>query len=260
MTWRMCTHASADRFISSSIQRHGCFECTEIRRLLATLRRNSSTLLLDLGGNIGMHSLAAAAHGHDAIVFEPVPDNVALMLASVRANNFHGRIHVFPLCVGATGGQGCHLGTHFRNQGKLEHRIYSEPQMGADLTFPKQMSWQRSTLVTSVAVTVDDFVTPPRRPLLIKMDVENTECQAFRGMKRLLTHSQVVGLQIEAKSIIAGCCAEVIKAPTGAFSILSKQHGLCAYVNQNREPTPIDAICRLRYNGIDEINLFWQAC
>ena len=77
-SWRMCVYGSHDLDISNSIRRHGCYECAMVGRMLATLRRQEQeprVKLVDLGGNIGTYTLAAAAAGFDVDVFEPVPDN-----------------------------------------------------------------------------------------------------------------------------------------------------------------------------------------
>jgi len=53
--------------------------------------------LLDVGANIGFHTLAIAAAGYKVAAVEPLPDNVALLRKSVEANAFADLVEVFPV-------------------------------------------------------------------------------------------------------------------------------------------------------------------
>merc|ERR1711971_1103243 len=50
-----------------------------------TVAGGSSPTLVDLGGNIGMYTLAAAAAGYHVVVFEPVPESSSTCCTSVTA-------------------------------------------------------------------------------------------------------------------------------------------------------------------------------
>ena len=62
-SWYMCTYpAQLDKYVSGPIQRSGCWlECEDVLWMQTVLRRFPNSQLLDVGGNIGFYTLAAAA-------------------------------------------------------------------------------------------------------------------------------------------------------------------------------------------------------
>lgn len=262
-TWTMCTYPKAvDRWISAAIQTTGCFalECDDVLWMLGVMRRWPHSELLDLGGNIGFYSLAAAADGHSVVVFEPSPDNVVHLLASARANSFRN-VRVFSLCVSDTTGP-CELGGHRDNQGALLHSIGSS----AGSFRSRPTGWRRG-LVTTMAVRVDDVLPPRVLPTFLKMDIEGGECEAFRGMRHVLNESAssiFIGALIEFDKSRA-CCHELVDgAAGGAFWLLKTRHGLCpylAYANQaaHKHATRLDQLCEIR-GGAKQLNLRWEPC
>ncbi len=265
-TWHMCTYpAKVDRWISAAVQATGCFalECDDVLWMLGVMRRWSQTELLDLGGNIGFYSLAAAANGHAVNVFEPSPDNVVHLLSSARANSFR-KLRVFSLCVSDTAAP-CELSGHRDNQGALQHNVgSSNGGWGGPRSHP--IGWRRG-LVTTMAVRVDDVLPPRVRPTFLKMDIEGNECEAFRGMRRMLNESApriLIGALIEFdKSRV--CCNELVsEAAGGAFWVLAHRHGLCpymAYANQaaHTHASTLGDLCNIR-GSAKQLNLRWKPC
>ena len=263
VSWTMCTYPKAvDRWISAAIQTTGCFalECDDVLWMLGVMRRWPHSELLDLGGNIGFYSLAAAADGHSVVVFEPSPDNVVHLLASARANSFRN-VRVFPLCVSDTTGP-CELGGHRDNQGALQHSIRSS----AGSFRSRPTGWRRA-LVTTMAVRVDDVLPPRVMPTFLKMDIEGGECEAFRGMRHTLNESApstFIGALIEFDKSRA-CCHELVDgAAGGAFWLFKTRHGLCpylAYANQaaHKHATRLDQLCQIG-GSAKQLNLRWERC
>jgi len=71
--------------------------------------------LLDLGSNIGLHTLYALALGHSVVAVEPFARNLALLRASIAAGaGFASRARVLPLAASDTRGRAalCLLSTH----------------------------------------------------------------------------------------------------------------------------------------------------
>jgi len=266
-----CTDDSDfDKYVSKSIQNYGCHECDDVAFMLARLVQTTSSVVIDIGGNIGMYSLAAAAAGHHAIVFEPWPANVGKILASMRRNRFEARMHVVPLCATdePEGTQSpCHLGSNPSNQGALRHRPLDRHGAGP----PVQSSILRGP-VTSAAVRIDDFI-PPQPAIFLKLDVEGGERRALRGMTRLLNDSTaVVGALIEFDKLYVHC--EELVSEGGAFAILHYRHGLCASATTRYayafggsvvHPTSFADICLLqerkkRFRWRNQLNLRWSPC
>ena len=61
LAWSHCTHpTTVDTIVSGDIQTNGCFECESVAAILTTMRQQRPSLLVDIGGNIGMYTAAAA--------------------------------------------------------------------------------------------------------------------------------------------------------------------------------------------------------
>mmetsp|Transcript_32327 Transcript_32327/g.84774 ORF Transcript_32327/g.84774 Transcript_32327/m.84774 type:complete len:306 (+) Transcript_32327:113-1030(+) len=261
--WEMCTYPSKmDRWISASVQSTGCWlECADVQWMLEILDRYPQSEVLDIGGNIGFYSLAAAAAGHHVSVFEPSPDNIGHLLASIRRNMFR-TVRVFALCV-SDGASPCEINGHRDNQGALQHMMRHTGADSLGRLTSRPSGWRRG-MVTTMAVRIDNVLSPRQRPLFIKIDVEGGECEAFRGMPKLLNDSHVFGALVEFDKSHK-CCQELIsKSTRGAFWMLHHQHGLCAYQAPARKPahtrpTPLGGLCEL-HGASKQLNIRWQPC
>ena len=220
---------------------HGCTE-----QQLA-----NGPLLIDVGANIGMYSLAAAAACFEAIAFEPVPANAQRILLSAERNGFvgrvrngeHARLHLYILGASDTFGTAA-MGLSATNQGAVAH----EPSSG-----PSSAVSGRMALVNIALAPLDRVLgvevarsagrgdreashrssRTARRPraVFLKLDVEGAECRALRGMRRFLANAAVrlVGALIETgHNATRQCCDELLHPPNGAFHVLHTRHGLCA--------------------------------
>jgi hypothetical protein len=63
--------------------------------------RAPGSILIDIGGNLGMYSLVAAAIGHAAHVIEAVPLNSLMLDASIRRNHFGNLATLYPTALGS---------------------------------------------------------------------------------------------------------------------------------------------------------------
>lgn len=207
--WHMCLYAPAeDRFVSGSIHATGGWETDMVTAMLRALRRHPNSTLLDIGGNVGYYTLAAAAAGFDVDVFEPVPANAAMIQQSVARNGFTNvRLHT-----GALGDRHGEVGMGLSadaNQGGVRHGAAVRSQ----------------TMLPSLPM--DSVRAPETRPLYIKIDIEGSECEALQGMTRFWTETrQIVGLNMEFAQARARCCAAWM-APGGFFQVLHRRHNLC---------------------------------
>jgi len=91
----MSIHDPSKDIISKQISDKGCWECQNVRDMLQALEHyGKDSYLLDIGGNIGMWSLAAAAANHRLYAIEAMPDNVKRFCRSVNRNSFHDNTHL----------------------------------------------------------------------------------------------------------------------------------------------------------------------
>ena len=60
----MCVHERpADRIVSGRIRERGCWECSLRDLILKTLSVHANATFVDIGANIGAHTIAMAASG-----------------------------------------------------------------------------------------------------------------------------------------------------------------------------------------------------
>ncbi|CAG2223640.1 unnamed protein product [Mytilus edulis] len=85
------THSLSDS-ISSVISRAGAFELNTINRVLYQLKQDPNINLIDIGTNIGQHSIAAALIGRNSIAVDAVKSNIEHVCASAHYLNIGSRI------------------------------------------------------------------------------------------------------------------------------------------------------------------------
>jgi FkbM family methyltransferase len=89
-----------DIAVGHAIQEGGEHEHWVTPHFLASIKPNST--VVDIGANLGWYSMLAAAktlNGGRVVAFEPLPDNVQLLLANVRLNDFK-HVTCYPVALG----------------------------------------------------------------------------------------------------------------------------------------------------------------
>lgn len=170
--------------VSEAIETHGCFECPHIDDLSKALKAHPDAWFLDIGTNIGMWTLSAAAMGRDTYSFEPFPMNWERVCRSINRNDFQNRTHL--LNVAAT----------------------SAP---ANLTFNLPESTNFGSVQVSEAkddggdqlrvagIPLDSVDLPIDRPVAIKIDVEGGEIGALMGGLEFLRRSNIIHFAMELR-------------------------------------------------------------
>ena len=71
----------------------------------ALTRIGQGEQVIDIGANIGVFAIAAAARGAHVVCFEPLRDNFDLLLSNIRLNGLEERISVHRLAVAGSAGE-----------------------------------------------------------------------------------------------------------------------------------------------------------
>lgn len=157
----------------------GVFEPAEtalLRRILKPGMR-----VLDVGANIGYHTLLAAqcvGPTGQVIAVEPDPDNLRLLAANLAPEIAQGRVRVVPAALGASPGR---------------TRLFCAPSCGMHRLYPSVVCGPDAV---EVEVTTGDLLH--LAPLdLIKIDVEGFEPAAIAGLAATLKSSPRVVLLME---------------------------------------------------------------
>jgi FkbM family methyltransferase len=140
-------------------------------------------LLLDVGANIGFHSLLFAHFGWNAVAVEPMPQNLQLLNVSLCLNpSLARRVAVVPVALSSAANRGR------RCVVRADGRRYGGGGIGNGVLFCEQDASNRACVVANGTVCqavptrtleeVLDALAPPRINV-VKVDIEGHECNVF---------------------------------------------------------------------------------
>lgn len=165
---------SLDSLIGQLLYLHGGFEESEAHFLESRLRGRPGAVFMDIGANIGLHSLRAARLETIGAVFafEPGRATFAMLERNIARNGLGGKIRPYPLAVGAASGR---AEFHF-----CADDAYSS--LKPDQRRPVQQTYEVTV------TTVDQWVQGEAlaRLDLIKIDVEGSEAEVIAGARETL--------------------------------------------------------------------------
>ena len=171
------------RWIAGSSS-HGCWLGTyepEVLRAFADLVR-PGMVVYDVGANVGLFTLVAAARGARVHAFEPAPRNLHFLTAHLSRN---GLADVVSVVEGAAG----------RASGTARFRSESTGLEGA--------IDPNGTLEVSV-VALDEYPGPD--PQVLKIDVEGGEADVLAGAARMIARSRpTIFLELHPGASEDGC-------------------------------------------------------
>lgn len=167
------------------------------RRLIERLLQPGQ-VFIDVGANIGLHTLAAARamQGTGRIVaFEPYEPTLRLLRKSVFINGFAELVEARHAAVSD------HVGSHSLYLGMTSghHSLFP---LSPQLRFSGDSRKADTGADTSVAVetpmtTLDAAIPPDLSPDLIKIDVEGAELEVIQGARALIERTPQVALIAE---------------------------------------------------------------
>lgn len=179
--------------ISKIIYNEGCWECNHLKDMLTALSLYPESYFLDIGGNIGMWSLTAAAANHDAFAIEALPANCQRFCKSVVKNDFHDRTRL--MNVAATSEPDTfRMNVPPDNAGGT--RVYS---VGNNTPIIKGVNIEADDLMVK-GVPIDSLNLPLNRPVVMKIDVEGHELQALYGAINFLKEANLVYAMMELRT------------------------------------------------------------
>lgn len=125
--------------------------------------------LLDIGANVGFHSLSASPFFRDIYAFEPTPDTFSRLTHNIQLNEFKN-VHAVNLALSSKTGT-AQLYTSDKNCG---NNSLSEHEINHNIDYK---------VITIKTRTLDDFVSEHsiQDISLIKIDVEGLEPEVIEG-------------------------------------------------------------------------------
>ena len=179
----------SDRVVGAWLMWHGGYQRRAIEQVIAILAENgrlsADAVFVDIGANIGTHTLYALRSGRftGAVAFEPEPKNARLLTMNMDANGVSNVVTVVPKAAGEAAGTGT-LYLHPRNKGA--HALGRSPSVDGQeqLDVP--------------VVRVEDVLAEcgvEQRVGLLWVDVEGHELHVMRGLKRLLARGVPISFE-----------------------------------------------------------------
>merc|ERR1712023_231926 len=89
----------SDIHVSGSIKNNGVWEVDQINLFTKYLNDYPDALFVDVGLNIGMYALVAAANKHKTIAFEPLELNLDRVCSSAVYNGFEDDLTIYPYAI-----------------------------------------------------------------------------------------------------------------------------------------------------------------
>lgn len=160
----------------------GSYEHFETTLFTAALEPGMT--VLDIGANVGMYTMLAAARvGPTGRVyaFEPERENFALLTKNIAANK-HTNVVPMQYAVGESDGE---IPVYLAKDNRGDHRTYA----------PDDGFAREHYLVRLVAL--DHSLPPGVTPSVIKMDIQGFEMYALRGMTETLRQAERLALYTE---------------------------------------------------------------
>jgi FkbM family methyltransferase len=168
-------HGRGDSLVER-IEKVGEYEPETIRAVVRTLTDSESRILVDVGANIGLVSLAALARvpGATVYAFEPGPRQHRLLAKTIRRNGLEGRLELSPLALSDTAGT-------------ARFAVHSSRHAAGD-GFVDTGRGGKSRSMRVRTETLDRWWEARSRPdvAVVKIDTEGSELLVLRGASRLV--------------------------------------------------------------------------
>lgn len=151
----------------------------------------SGKVLFDVGANVGMYTIYAAARGLQVVAFEPESQNFALLNANIALNMLQHRATSYPLALSDNSCLDKLYLSDFSAGGSC-HSFAEE--VGFDLK-PRRSSFTQG----SVSMTIDQLVASGSVPApdYIKIDVDGFEHKVLKGAENTLKRPNLRSIIVE---------------------------------------------------------------
>jgi FkbM family methyltransferase len=197
-SFKMHVHPKETDDISKRLIATGCYECDLIPFTVQALQTRPNSLFLDIGSNMGLYALAAAAVGREVVAFEPVTLSYRKICESVLANpGFADLVTLIPRAVSDL--NGANVMFRFWTGNYAGITVKAAEQDVIDSNQVEGVEYARTVTVDSLD-TPELPLLPTDRPVVVKIDVEGFECNALLGAMEYLKRVEILYAQVECKN------------------------------------------------------------
>lgn len=151
---------------------------------------SGSSVLWDIGANIGLYSIYAGLRKVQVVAFEPSPFNLEFLTRNVNLNGLHNIVTVMPISVGMRDQRFASLSGKNMNWGHSKNQFESEVKSGDR----GSSTWQIRTVGIALRDVTSIFGIP--KPNFIKIDVDGIELQILESAGEVLDSVESVLVEI----------------------------------------------------------------
>jgi FkbM family methyltransferase len=152
---------------------------------------SSGDVLFDIGANVGIYSVYAAALGVLVVAFEPESQNYAILNRNIYLNNQQNRIIAYNLALS--------------NEIRFNKLYLSRFEAGSALhNFSEAKDWKHQSFDSQfqqgcISITLDEFIkiADVDFPVHIKIDVDGIESKVVEGAKGIFNNPRLKSVLIE---------------------------------------------------------------
>jgi FkbM family methyltransferase len=154
---------------------YGAFEKSEIAFFAERLSKIAEPVILDVGANIGVHTVNWAKTNHQMRIyaFEPSPITCELLNRNIKLNKIAGQVRLFPLAVS--------------NITEKRSFYHTEDDAYSSLKDTRRKAIRETFEIQTI--TIDDFIRDNQidRIDFVKIDVEGFESEVIEGAVKTLS-------------------------------------------------------------------------
>lgn len=157
-------------------------------------KRNKKIIFWDIGSNIGIYSIYAAATLEDieVISFEPSTSNLRILSRNISINNLNNKIKIFHLPLGEDKNKFVKFSERKFNEGESHNSIDENIDFEGKKLNPSNSYNLLSTCIDQI---IEEKILDI--PDYIKIDVDGIEHLILKGGLKLLKNPKVLEIQIE---------------------------------------------------------------
>ena len=169
-------------------------------RFIEILSNHPSSLVLDVGANVGYYTLLSASLGHHVIGFEINPANLLRLCESLRLNDWNdaGRVAIFQRGVSNVHGAALQVMVP-KNPGQAFMREIEQSEMTNETS--THQAFTTTVTLDAFAQERGWFDKPDLSIAILKLDVEGKEPQIIEGARRLLESGIVKNVLTEFRRL-----------------------------------------------------------
>lgn len=237
--------------VSAEISESGCMDCPILRSLMLQLQQApENAIFLDMGGNVGMYALSAAALGRTVYTFEPFKASYEKICQSVRMNpGFANRVILHNRALVAAEESPVTLGFD-------TYSIQRQDNYGGVYVRPRSLkrSEGKEGVNYITGVSLDSLTHLPKNvPVVLKIDTEGDECKALLGSLKYLSTVTIVYTSVEMSIASMNTCGYNNMERILKFF---RQQGLQPYQRREENWIKLDPFDWQKWEGPTDNHLF----